>query len=1378
MADDFVSVAPSGDFLAQFRAKGKAMGHDLSAVSDDELLQRILAKRPELKDRLILPSQTKPQTTADADKALATFTHDNAVRANPFSQEILQDPTVKDKEAGSRTALGMRVLGGVGGGLMGGLRGSAIGSGVGEVLGEGYERRVGLRPDATNLSTVAGQTAVGALPFNKIAPGMGPFRQGAVQGGAASGLGEAARIITDEGRMPTFGDVAKPVLYGAGLGGALSKFGPAIVARVAKMFGISLEEAASKLAQETGGAGPEPPPIPQAPPQFQYPDAPGVLSTQPPPIPPGFRSEAVVGDMRAKTRGMRDYQAATEQALRTDPSSGQMSFPGFQSRPPGGPELDPNVVQQALSGSPEGQALFRFMQEGSAGKPYWKQPGVSGPPKVRPRPMAPPPEPAPVAAAEPPMPTPQPAAPEVPATPAPFRPGTPETVGPPPAPAGDVAALDAQIEALRVKPGEPHDPARVKMLFGLMDQRDKLQRGAASLGSVGDVAALGVGALGGAAYDPEHPYQGALAGAAMAYAAKHSASALLSRAGAKGGAAAEKDLVEGVTPTGQTFVRQEPVAIPKNERIQAGNIPLARLDNIGLSLGKMPAEVVPGLQGELNALGQEGALHVQRRGVMPVKMIEQLASRQKVRIDKPGQPGKAYNGEELLALAYADVGAQVKVDQVAATQGTPQWSEAKMAEALLQRQSVTQTLSGASAEAGRSMRTLQIIRNVMKIGDPELIQRAIRESGGEQRLRYIAAELSKLPDDPDIRKAALDRLLDEGGVRYLERTFQAALLSAPHVHALNSVSNAFNTAYKVGALPARAAVGEIQGALGGQQGSSWESVQPALVGLMDGVKQGAEAAAYVWKHGMTPGQAQGMGGLMEGLNSGRFDVPMPEFRTDTPGSLMNPVHKGYNVVLRALGAADQFFSVMNTQSARMGLAATIAHNEATAGKLTGAKFKSYIEKRVPEILLTKDTTLEEAAIKEGRQAVGQEDLGKIGNAFLALRELPGSGFVIPFIKTTMNFFRQGLELSPAAPLSGQWRESVLGTRSLNPADMHAPQDVVHASQQAEALGRTLFGSMALTAFYMGHKSGTFTLRGALPDDPKEKQRFLNEGRQPYAFEVMHEGKPYAIPFRVLGPLAIPLGMMADGFDTLEHVEKESDKLDMVRRMAVNVSENTAFGQFMDLAEAIKDPKKLFNTVTRIAAAMATPGYGLLTDVQKGLDQTMREKPDLPRLIDELGWQKGLVSGTAQQMPLIGGTVSDAFLGPGGPERQPLRGPMGEPMSRYTPEWVPPGARFAYHALTPVPIQEIKPKMGQIQPIGKDWTIGPKGREVTLTTSQEAALREAKGEATAKAIERLEKDPRYQALDDAKKQVLRDKLVREVRAAEARKIAAEAMKQRK
>ncbi len=973
-------------------------------------------------------------------------------------------------------------------------------------------------------------------------------------------------------------------------------------------------------------------------------------------------------------------------------------------------------------------------------------------------------------------------------------------------------------------------------------------RGSTPIGDVGDIAALAAGGLAGATQTPEDPWEGGLIGAAAVFAAKRGLGKLAgvrkshgkvinealeawkvrgksipaddtaateawmrdgrelldSQIGNLGNSiqdvaknieagirlrhpdafTGKVGLVEGVTPTGQQFIRQEPVSIPKNDRILPGNIPLSRLDNIGLNLGKMPQEVVPGLQTTLNELSEEGALQTQRRGVQPIKMIEQLASRVKVRVDKPGEPGTAYNSEEILALANTLVGAQSRVDEMAAKMGTAETTpmdEARFAEALLQRNNVELTLSGAAAEAGRSQRALQVVRNVMEIGNPELIQRAIREAGGESRLRYIAKELAKMPDDIDARRARLNELLNDGTVRYLERAFQVNLLSSVKLHALNTISNSFNTFYRVAALPGRATVGSIQGALGKPRGFDWSAVNPAALALHAGAQQGLEAAHFMWKHGVTPGQGGGMLGAAQGLNSGRFDVPMPEFQTSGYGPL-NPVNAGYNKVLRALGAADQFFSVLNTHSARVGISTTVARNEARAQGLTGEKLNAYMTKRVPEIIAGEDLTIETQALNEGRMAVGQEDMGTLGNWLLDLRQKKGSGFLVPFIKTTLNFARQGIEMSPAAPLSGQWRDAALRN----------PQTEIEAVRQAEALGRTIMGTMALSSFAMAKQAGYLNLQGAMPKDPVERAKFINAKRQPYSIELEYGGNKYAIPFRALGPLSIPLGGLADFYSVYDSTEKESDKIDLLRRFATNFAENTAFGNMMDLAETVTDPRKILNYVAREIAATATPGYGLLNDVARGQDQTLRESPQGPRLVDELGWRKGLSTITTQQMPVIGEPIQKALNelidGTGEkdvPKKIPLMGPLGEPSMRFTPEWVPPALRFAYHATNPIQVSKIEPELGEIQPIGRDWQIGPKAspnpkapKPIDLNLEKEHALRQAKGEATAKLLERLERDPRYRALSKAEQQMKRDALIRTVRAREASLAAAQAMKEQR
>jgi hypothetical protein len=124
------------------------------------------------------------------------------------------------------------------------------------------------------------------------------------------------------------------------------------------------------------------------------------------------------------------------------------------------------------------------------------------------------------------------------------------------------------------------------------------------------------------------------------------------------------------------------------------------------------------------------------------------------------------------------------------------------------------------------------------------------------------------------------------------------------------------------------------------------------------------------------------------------------------------------------------------------------------------------------------------AREAAQRAVFKEPGGKIVQTLIAAkRDHPWLDFVIPFVKTPANILRQGIEASPLAPLSRQFRDAVsAGGRA-----------------QSEAMGRATSGTVALATLAYWASQGRLSGNG--PSAPSQRAALMEAGWRPNAVKV-------------------------------------------------------------------------------------------------------------------------------------------------------------------------------------------------------------------------------------------------------------------------------------
>lgn len=288
---------------------------------------------------------------------------------------------------------------------------------------------------------------------------------------------------------------------------------------------------------------------------------------------------------------------------------------------------------------------------------------------------------------------------------------------------------------------------------------------------------------------------------------------------------------------------------------------------------------------------------------------------------------------------------------------------------------------------------------------------------------------------------------------WIDQVRYNSMLSSPNTHINNAFSN----------LIGSSVVAPVERTLRG----TVDFLQSAVTGKEREYFAG-EGLAYTKGYWSNVGKAAHrfadvMRGVKENTNLDMRDVPLAE--TGTKGKIA----KALSVPMKLLEASDQFFTALTKGG------------EEAALTYRGSKGVD-VGDIADEAERLAAYRLYRQELKDPRQGAVLDAVDEITGKLMALRNSKNNivrtfaNFTIPFVKTPMNIFKQGIEYSPA------------GVLTMKGAADPAGQLVKAAMGTAGVMGAlTMLGSGRLT--------------WAQPTSEKEKQAFLAAGMQPYSVKI-------------------------------------------------------------------------------------------------------------------------------------------------------------------------------------------------------------------------------------------------------------------------------------
>lgn len=374
----------------------------------------------------------------------------------------------------------------------------------------------------------------------------------------------------------------------------------------------------------------------------------------------------------------------------------------------------------------------------------------------------------------------------------------------------------------------------------------------------------------------------------------------------------------------------------------------------------------------------------------------------------------------------------------------------------------------------------------------------------------------------------------------------ASMLSDPMTHISNIVGNAVAT---LG--------GPIEDLAAGRPVAAVQRVVGTMAGIQDGLSDALRALAK--------GPAYGREGT--------------GVRETFGGGLKNPL----NVPGRLLGAADDFFSVINSRGE---LYAQAAQEASRLGFKVGT---SAWTKKVAENVLNPSPKVYDAVQQARTYRTFQSAMTGWEHNLEQVARTPAGKFIMPFFRTPWNMTKYALERSPAG-LVNVGKNVLAG----------------NMAEAQTAAGRMMAGSALMFGLTGLAAQGLIT--GPKPTDPTQADEWRREGRQPNS--IMIGG--HWIDYRFAGPFTVHFAAAAAMANAMKQGDNPAATAALTAMSAGRAMLDLPFLRgAADIYDAITSqdtsgPQKVMYWLDSNVSREAAPLAGFWHFIARATDQTLRD----------------------------------------------------------------------------------------------------------------------------------------------------------------------------
>lgn len=525
--------------------------------------------------------------------------------------------------------------------------------------------------------------------------------------------------------------------------------------------------------------------------------------------------------------------------------------------------------------------------------------------------------------------------------------------------------------------------------------------------------------------------------------------------------------------------------------------------------------------------------------------------------------GKALNAGEGLALRLLAHGASLRVMRAIEENET----EGNIKDVV---NSMNRIFRAESREAGTAGRALNARKIYLNKDLRDVVARwasaAIQERGEltpEQRKRYNELIAADLLDPFEVHRFKKSLAIPKW-YEYIQSVFYSSLVSTPRLLFFeNPGVNALWSVYLSGHRVITGGVDALRSGITGK---------PRQVYAGEGFKMLKQ---------MLPGMKKGWARVPQVLKTGQTPPLETRWEYDISDSIMSAFQRSPNASLRWLApAVDMPFRVLKaldvlgkTAAADMQLNALAYRQAKKAGLSAGSpdfdEFVSKFVKNPPEAANKNIGTF-------AKGAVFVSDPGTFTRWLLNLKEKSKVGFmVVPFVTTVANMLKEGLQLTPGVGYAVSRYRGVSSVSAI--------------AKQVE--GTILMG--LLMSLFDDDK-----LTGAAPQNAAERDAWRRQGKQPLSMRV---GDTW-IPYRALGPFAIPITALATGMDTMRRATNQEEGTEIFNRVFQTVIQSFIESSYFRNLAALFDEQDRSIALKRIPVGFV-PYSGFLRGIADVWEQT-------------------------------------------------------------------------------------------------------------------------------------------------------------------------------
>lgn len=784
--------------------------------------------------------------------------------------------------------------------------------------------------------------------------------------------------------------------------------------------------------------------------------------------------------------------------------------------------------------------------------------------------------------------------------------------------------------------------------------------------------------------------------------------------------------------------------LPPEKRIRASRV-------MSAPLAKMPEGARSAI---VDTMVRNGGFQEQRRNVRPQRLSVEVGKRMAVELEQVLPPGTALNSEQMSAYAMATANAATRVtDTAKRIAGLKAKGIARdvdlleLAQATADLNVLMQSFRGASAESGRALNIQKVVNRTLPSEWRILVAgkngKQLREDG--ERIAQLFAEVKDPVEAMKIARA--EQAWKRGEA--LQSYWMANILSGLQTQQRNILGNAFNLATRSAMKTAAGGYDALLSTINpGREREVFagESVQNAI-GIFGALDKATADAWQTLRDGFSERQLDEMLSDLRSIDLGR-----KEFR----GGALNP----FNMVGRALDAADRFFFTLNQNAELYGQSYSLARKALAKRGVTPTSkgYQDALAKEMVQQRMTMPQERRQQILQSALQGVYREKPGKLTQALMSLKsQYPSAGYVIPFVRTVGNLLRQGYEFTPLS-LGVKGTRRALGNR-----------EAFGATERERVLTTTrgLLGAMA--SFPLAVLASQGRLSGAGPADRAEKEQLRASGWMPNSIKVplsdevaamlgaqRSDDGEYWINYNTFEPLALPMSLIANSFEAWRDLDRkrqsattEQDTFALfaqtMGRVAQSGLDRSYFTGIASLVDAFQNPERGMTRAIIDLARGFMPLSGLSRNIQRAADPTLRDpqgfveemlssvpiaSQQLPARIGRYGQdqeRQGSALRRGFSVPEIQGTVSD---------------PIDDELTRL-------------EVFIGVPSERVS-------------VTGRDGRPAKQTREFIEEVRRGRGELARQAVAGVINSPTYQRLDDFERKRL---LERQISAASRRASAA-------